>query len=138
MILSDANGLPLSATVASASPHESKLVEQCLDERFVPEAPQRLIGDRAYDCDALDQRLAAEHAVELVSPHRQGRKRPATQDRRVLRRYNRRDGRSNASSPGWATAAGFSSATSDIWSTSMVSSCWPALSSLLTLFWDRL
>jgi hypothetical protein len=47
MILSDANGLPLSATVASASPHESKLVEQCLDERFVPEAPQRLIRDRA-------------------------------------------------------------------------------------------
>jgi transposase len=90
MILSDANGLPLSATVASASPHESKLVEQCLDERFVPEAPQRLIGDRAYDCDALDERLAAEHAVELVSPHRHGRKRPATQDQRVLRRYKRR------------------------------------------------
>lgn len=90
MILSDAHGLPLSATVGSASPHESKLVEECLDARFVEQAPQRLIGDRAYDCDPLDERLSEDHGVEMISPHRKGRKKPPTQDGRALRRFKRR------------------------------------------------
>ena len=52
--------------------------------------PQRLIGDRAYDSDGLDQRLREHYGVELVAPHNPTRTRPATQDGRGLRRYQRR------------------------------------------------
>jgi transposase len=49
-----------------------------------------LIGDKAYDSDPLDQRVREQFRVELISPHRCNRSRPATQDGRVLRRYRRR------------------------------------------------
>ncbi len=65
------------------------LVQQTLDARFVEALPERLIGDRAYDSDPLDAELAAQ-GVELISPHRRNRKKPRTQDGRVLRRYKRR------------------------------------------------
>lgn len=52
--------------------------------------PAKLIGDKAYDSDLLDQRLATEWGIELVAPHRANRKRAPTQDGRVLRRYKRR------------------------------------------------
>ena len=51
--------------------------------------PERLIGDRAYDSDPLDAQLAAQ-GVQMISPHRKNRKKPKTQDGRVLRRYKRR------------------------------------------------
>jgi transposase len=53
------------------------------------EKPERLIGDRAYDSDPLDERLA-EQGVQLIAPHKRNRKKPNTQDRRVLRRYRKR------------------------------------------------
>jgi len=90
MAISDGSGLPLACCIESASPHEVTLVERTLDERFTPEAPMRLIGDKAYDSDPLDEKLLADHGVELVAPHRAGRKAPATQDGRTLRRYRRR------------------------------------------------
>ncbi|MGB7727698.1 MAG: hypothetical protein WBL50_06680 [Candidatus Acidiferrum sp.] len=37
--------------VASASPHETKLVEATLEHRFLRETPERMIGGRAYDSD---------------------------------------------------------------------------------------
>ena len=60
MALADGSGLPLSVRAASASPHEVTLVVDALDGRFVSEKPQRLIGDRAYDSDPLDEALAEE------------------------------------------------------------------------------
>ena len=51
MAISDGHGLPLAVHVASASPHETKLVEVTLEQRFLAETPERLIGDRAYDSD---------------------------------------------------------------------------------------
>lgn len=66
------------------------LVEQTLASRFIEAMPQRLIGDKAYDSDQLDERLRYEHDIEMIAPHRGGRKKPATQDGRVLRRYKRR------------------------------------------------
>jgi len=60
-----------------------------LDDRFVDENPERLIGDRAYDSDPLDQKLA-EQGILLIAPHKSNRKKPKTQDGRVLRRYRRR------------------------------------------------
>ena len=90
MMVSDASGLPLPALGGSASAYESRLVEATLDARCIERAPSSLIGDRAYDSDALQATLLEEHGVELVAPHRRGRRRPPTQDGLTLRRYSRR------------------------------------------------
>jgi transposase len=75
--------------VESASPHEATLVEATLETAFASQTPVRLIGDRAYDSDPLDARLA-ERGIEMIAPHRRNRKKPKTQDGRKLRRYRRR------------------------------------------------
>ncbi len=90
MAISDGHGLPLAVHVASASPHETKLVEPTVERRFLAETPRRLIGDRAYDSDALDGQIRERFGVQLVAPHNSRRNRKATQDGRVLRRYRRR------------------------------------------------
>jgi transposase len=90
MAIVDRKGLPVAITVDSASPHEVTLVEATLEDRFTELSPERLIGDRAYDSDEHDKVLREKHGVELISPHRKGRKRAATQDGRALRRYARR------------------------------------------------
>ncbi len=89
MAIADRHGLPLAVRVTSASPHETKLVEDTLRQRHVSALPERLIGDRGYDSDPLDERLQREHGVELIAPHRKN-KRKRTQDGRPLRRYLRR------------------------------------------------
>ena len=78
----------MATHVASASPHEVTLAEATLAARIVKEAPARLIGDKAYDSDALDARLQAQ-GIALIAPHR-ARRRVPTQDGRPLRRYRRR------------------------------------------------
>jgi transposase len=88
MAVADAEGLPLAAHVASASPHEVTLVAPTLEQRFVADPPPRLIGDMAYDSERLDQALL-EKGIELIAPHRPNRYH-LTQDRRPLRRYRRR------------------------------------------------
>jgi transposase len=89
MAMADRFGLPLAACAASASPHESRLVAATLDSRFVADVPRRLIDDRAYDADPLDEELA-KLGVEMIAPHRRNRKKPKTQDGRPLCRYKRR------------------------------------------------
>ena len=66
------------------------LVDSTLDSSWVDEVPQKLIGDRAYDSDPLDERLAEKRGIELIAPHKNNRNRPPTQDGRPLRRYVRR------------------------------------------------
>lgn len=63
-------------------------MEQVLAGSFLDELPARLIGDKAYDSDPLDQKLAEDYDIELIAPNR--RKRSKTQDGRKLRRYRRR------------------------------------------------
>jgi len=89
MAVADSTGVPIAAHTAPANPHEVTLVQDTLAERFTDAIPKRLIGDRAYDSDRLDRELAAQ-GVELISPHRYNRIKPATQDGRALRRYQRR------------------------------------------------
>jgi len=89
MAVADRSGLPIAISAQSASPHEVRLVESTLQSRFTREYPQRLIGDRAYDSDPLDERLR-RRGIELIAPHKSNRKRPPTQDGRPLRRYHRR------------------------------------------------
>ncbi len=57
MAIADRSGLPVAMGIASASPHEVTLVEETIDHAFLAAAPERLIGDRAYDSDGLDERL---------------------------------------------------------------------------------
>lgn len=90
MAATDGNGLPLAIGIASASPHEVKVLEAALDNSIIDELPPRLIGDKAYDSDALDERLWDERGIRLIAPHRKRRRKPATQDGRELRRYKKR------------------------------------------------
>ena len=90
MAIADAHGLPISVCIASASPHEVTLVEQTVDSSFLEHAPDKLIGDRAYESDPPDERVLAERRVEMISSHRASRRRPPTQDGRPLRRYRKR------------------------------------------------
>lgn len=89
MAVADRSGLPLAVYTTSASPHEVTLVANTLAENFTNEPPRRLIGDKAYDSDPLDESLA-EVGIEMIAPHKRNRKKAVTQDGRPLRRYRRR------------------------------------------------
>ena len=84
----DRHGLPLSVSTHAANHHEVRLVQLCFDFYMIEAMPENLIGDRAYDSDALDQELRQD-GVEMIAPHRSNRK-MQTQDGRRLRRYQRR------------------------------------------------
>jgi transposase len=88
MGMADRQGLPVALRTESASPAEVKLVEQTLEDRIVPEVPERLIGDKACDRDGLDQKLMENFGTEMIAPNRA--RRTPTQDGRPLRRYVRR------------------------------------------------
>ena len=88
MAIVDANGLPLAATIHSASPAECRLAEETLKEVPGWLRPDRLIGDKAYDSKKLATALEP-YFVKLVAPHISTRKHK-WQDRRTLRRYKRR------------------------------------------------
>lgn len=90
MGLSDAEGLPLAIHACRASPHEVTLVQATLDACVLDDLPEKVIGDKAYDSDQLDEQLAESYGVELVAPHKRNRRKPSTQDGRTLRRYKRR------------------------------------------------
>jgi transposase len=90
MVLVDARGTPVAVDTCSATPHESRLVQGLFDFMLTLDAPERIIGDKAYDSDQLDEDLDDE-CIELIAPHRRSRtKKNATQDGRKLRRYRRR------------------------------------------------
>lgn len=90
MIMVDARGLPVAAGSMEAGPHESKCVQSLFEFMITSQMPERIIGDKAYDSDALDKELA-EAGIEMISPHKKNRKpENKTQDGRPLRRYKRR------------------------------------------------
>jgi len=65
MVLVDARGLPVAVETTPANPHESRLVQQLFDFMLTEALPERVIGDKAYDSDALADQLAAE-GMELT------------------------------------------------------------------------
>ena len=67
MAVAQGTGLAIAVSVGAASPNEVTLVEATLGARFIAESPERLIGDKAYDSDPLDQRLA-ERGIEMIAP----------------------------------------------------------------------
>jgi len=88
MAVADRHGLPVAVWTASGERHETQLVHDTLAARFVEDFPEKLIGDRAYDSDELDDDLRG-YGVEMIAPHTSARK-TKTQDGRGLRRYRRR------------------------------------------------
>lgn len=85
----DRHGLPLAVSTHAANHHEVTLVQLSFDFYMIEAKPENLIGDKAYDSDKLDDELKNE-GVEMIAPHRKGRKKRKTQDGRKLRRYERR------------------------------------------------
>lgn len=68
MAMADRHGLPIAVYLARASPHGVTLVEATQASRFVAAKPERLIGDRAYDSDPLDN-ILREEGIEMIAPH---------------------------------------------------------------------
>lgn len=89
MAITEGHGWPIAFHIASASPAEVTLVGRTLEDRFLPDYLERMLGDKAYDSDALDDLLAKIWNIEMIAPHRSNRKVP-TQDGRALRRRRRR------------------------------------------------
>ncbi len=89
MAVADRSGLPIAVYSESAAPHEVTLVGPTLKSRFTEASPKRLIGDKGFDSDPLDERLQ-EQGIEMIAPHKANRVKPKTQDGRALRRYKRR------------------------------------------------
>ena len=89
-VVVDGKGVPLGLSVDAASVGEPQMVQATLDLFAPATEPERLIGDKAYDSDELDETLA-ELGIEMIAPHRRNR-RPEnkTQDGRPLRRYRDR------------------------------------------------
>lgn len=89
MAIADASGLPIAVWAGGANTHEVKLVEKTIKARFIRQKPKKIIGDKAYDSDKLDETLQKRN-IELIAPHRTNRRKLKTQDGRKLRRYCRR------------------------------------------------
>ncbi|ULH26781.1 IS5 family transposase (plasmid) [Leptospira weilii] len=89
MAIGDSHGLPIAFCTENASPHEVTLVERTLENLFIEENPKRMIGDKAYDSDNLDESISRNYGTKVIAPHRKNRRQP-TQDGRELRRYKRR------------------------------------------------
>ena len=69
MAVADRHGLPVAVHVESATPHEVKLAVPTLVQMVIPEAPENLIGDKAYDSNKLDAELN-QYGIQLIAPHR--------------------------------------------------------------------
>ena len=85
----DRNGLPLAVCTHAANHHEVTLVQLTFDFYMIEAKPEKLIGDKAYDSDDLDDDLGKQ-GIDMISPHKSNRVKDPTQDRRKLRRYKRR------------------------------------------------
>ena len=90
MAIVDRHGLPWAVRTHAANHHEVTLVQLTFNFYMIEAKPEKLIGDKAYDSDALDAALRQEQ-IEMIAPHRSSR-RPEnkTQDGRALRRIQRR------------------------------------------------
>jgi transposase len=86
----DAQGIPLGVSLAGANSGEPQMVQATLE--FMEEViyPEKLVGDKAYDSDALDIMLE-DFGIEMIAPHRRNRKpENRTQDGRKLKVYKKR------------------------------------------------
>jgi hypothetical protein len=75
-IMSDNTGIPITIHITSVSSHHevTTLTEATISRCFITtnEKLKRLIGDKTYDSDPLDEKLAIEYGIGIISPHRGG------------------------------------------------------------------
>lgn len=88
--VADADSLPIAMWNERTSPHELTLVARNINPIFLRQAPNRLIGDRAYGGRPFDDKLLRESGVEPFAPHHSNHRRPTAHIVRILRRYRRR------------------------------------------------
>ena len=82
MLLTDEQGLPISLSVKSASPHESTLLEELIDEAVLPLPKNvRLLYDKAADSEMLRWMLEVLYQMCLIAPYK--RRRNETKARRL-------------------------------------------------------
>lgn len=89
MLMTDGQGLPLSVFTLAANFAEVNTLETLVEFRVCEKLPERLLYDKAADADWVRKRMKS-CGVDLICPHRRGRKKPPMQDGRKLRRYVRR------------------------------------------------
>jgi len=71
----DRHGLPLSVSTHAANHHEVTLVQLSFDFYMIEAKPEKLIGDKAYDSDALDAQLRrADRAASIQSEDEDARR----------------------------------------------------------------
>jgi transposase len=86
----DRKGVPFALGVDAADVGEPQLVQETMQFFDETGTPVRLVGDKAYDCDALDIMLE-DLGVDMIAPHRKNRKpENKTQDGRKLKPYRHR------------------------------------------------
>jgi hypothetical protein len=66
MSVADRHGLPVSICIEIATPHEVKPATSTFVQMVVPDAPEHLIGDNAYDSDNLDAQLR-HYGIEVIA-----------------------------------------------------------------------
>ena len=89
MLMTDAQGIPISAFTTSAQTAEVNTIETLVDIQVAGKRPKRLLYDKAADADWLRDALQ-RRGIEQITPHRKGRRKPSRQDGRSLRRYRHR------------------------------------------------
>ena len=89
MVLVDGTGTPLGAYLDAASPAEVTLLANTLASQPIRGKPERLIGDRGYDSNAV-RRFLKRRRIQPIIPARSNNTRATDQDGRCLRRYRRR------------------------------------------------
>ena len=89
MLMTDGQGIPISAFTTSAQTAEVNTIETLVDIQVAGKRPQRLLYDKAADADWVRNALQ-QRGIEQITPHRKGRKKPSRQDGRSLRRYKHR------------------------------------------------
>jgi len=82
LAVSDRFGFRLVVCTASAFPHEVKLVYATFEDSFVKANSKRLIGDKVYDSDLLDEMLKAK-GIGLIALYKINRVKSSTQASRV-------------------------------------------------------
>ena len=76
MLMTDANGIPVSAFTTSAQTAEVNTIETLVDIQVAGKRPERLLYDKAADADWLRDALH-RRGIEQITPHRKGRKKPS-------------------------------------------------------------
>lgn len=89
MLMTDGQGIPISAFTTSAQTAEVNTIETLVDIRVTRKRPDRLLYDKAADADWIRDALKVR-GIQQVTPHRKGRKKRSRQDGRSLRRYRHR------------------------------------------------